>query len=979
MTGIFISYSRKDSKVAHTLMNSFRSIELDVWVDWEDIPPAVGWLDQILQGIEQADAFIFLVSPDSVASEVCNVELEHAHKNAKRIIPIVVRDVDPKSTRDVIRNLNWIFMRENEDFAAGLEKVKVAINLDLDWLQEHRRLQVRALEWDRKKDPSLLLRGGDLRNTSRMIFTKEGKDPAPSELQRQYVQFSRRSERVRTVTWISAALAILIMLVLSLFALNQRQVALANADEAQNQRAIAESNQKTAESNARAALIAKAAADKNAAIANAQRSAARAQIYQSRTGGLFTSTLLAVDSYQRIPSFEAEEILRENISLLPVPVKDIRHEGSILAIKVSPGGDTFVTASDDGTACLVRFESGENLFCSTSSGSVLDAAFGPDGKVLVTSAFSGQVLVLDAESGEVLKELNYGVPVFSVNISPDGELLALARDDARISLVKMSSYEFAGEFSVFGSLSVTAFSPDGNLFAAGSDAGAVTVWDLKSREIITGGAHSGEVRDLTFSPDGFALLSGGTDNCAVLTSPSTGEQMLKVLAEDWVEDVEFSPDGSWFVTASNDFRIRVWDAETGEERLRLLQDSIVNDVKISPDGLWIASTGSDRTVRVWSAADGAEMFQIPLVGEGIVLEFSGDGSYLVAGDELGHVSLWDISTIKSNTRYVRFDEFIERVEMSPQGDWFSASTGGQVWLLDPENFPQPTDPPTDPLIDFFDDDVWEMVMDPAGKMLAVSTAEGHVVTVAIPPGRAGTLIDNGPSQSLAFSPDGSSLYLGSEEGLIQTRSIESGKDGLLWEADQPVYAIAVSSANLLAIGMEDVIVLFDPAAESVIGELESPGLNHLLAFHPDGNLLVSSSLSGNTSFWRMEGNEFKLQNSVTGHPAVSISFTPDGQRLFLGGTDRVLIFDPQSGMEVHRIRQNGDTVDIAFSADGKTLYAASMRTLRFFDISSLTEISEANIVTVACSHLLQNFTAAEWASFFDDEEYRLLCPSLPVP
>lgn len=979
MTGIFISYSRKDSKVAHALMNSFKSIELDVWVDWEDIPPAVGWLDQILQGIEQADAFIFLVSPDSVASEVCNVELEHAHKNAKRIIPIVVRDVDPKSTRDVIRDLNWIFMRESDDFEAALGKVRVAINLDVEWLQEHRRLQVRALEWDRRKDPSLLLRGSDLRNASRMVLEHEGKDPAPSELQHHFIQFSKSSERVRTLSWISAALALLIMLVLSLFALDQRQDALANAAEAQNQRAIAESNQKTAEGNARAALIAKAAADKNAAIAKAQRSAARAQIYQTRTGGLFTSTLLAIDSYQGIPSLEAEEILRENISLLPVPVKEISHEGSILAIKVSPGGDTFVTASDDGTACLVRFESGESLFCSTSSGSVLDAAFGPDGKVLVASASSGQVLILDAESGEVLNELNYGVPVFNVNISPDGELLALARDDARISLVKMSSYEFAGEFSVFGSLSVTAFSPDGDLFAAGSDAGAITIWDLTSREIITGGAHSGEVRDLTFSPDGFALLSGGTDNCAVLTSPSTGEQMLKVLAEDWVEDVEFSPDGSWFVTASNDFRIRVWDAETGEERLRLLQDSIVSDVKISPDGLWIASTGSDRTVRVWSAADGAEMFQIPLEGEGLVLEFSGDGSYLVAGDELGHVSLWDISAIKSNTRYVRFDEFIERVEMSPQGDWFAASTAGQVWLLDPENFPQPTDPPSDPLIDFFDDDVWEMVMDHGGKMLAVSTGEGHVVTIEIPSGRARTLIDNGPSQNLVFSPDGSTLYLGSEDGLIQTRSMASGEDGLLWEADQPVYAIAVSSANVLAIGMEDVIVLFDPAAKSVIRVVESHGLNHLLAFHPDGNLLVSSSLSGNTSFWSVEGSEIKLLNSVIGDPAVSISFTPDGESLFLGGTDRVLIFDPQSGMEVHRIRQNGDTVDLAFSADGKTLYAASMRTLRFFDISSLTEISEENIVPVACSHLLQNFTAAEWKSFFGDDEYRTICASLPVP
>lgn len=96
MTGIFISYSRKDFAIAQKLIKEFESIDLDVWVDWEDIPPAVGWLDQILRGIEQAEVFVFLISPDSIKSEVCNVELEHAHKNAKRIIPIVVRDVVTK-------------------------------------------------------------------------------------------------------------------------------------------------------------------------------------------------------------------------------------------------------------------------------------------------------------------------------------------------------------------------------------------------------------------------------------------------------------------------------------------------------------------------------------------------------------------------------------------------------------------------------------------------------------------------------------------------------------------------------------------------------------------------------------------------------------------------------------------------------------------------------------------------------------------
>lgn len=972
MTGIFISYSRKDSEVAHKLMTVFKSIDLDVWVDWEDIPPAAGWLDQILQGIEAADAFIFLVSPDSVASEVCNVELEHAHKNAKRIIPIVVRDVDPKTTRAVIRDLNWIFMRANDDFDGALKKVQVAINLDVEWLQEHRRLQVRALEWDRKKDPSLLLRGSDLRNASRMVVEHEGKDPAPSELHRHYIRFSKSSERVRTLTWISAGLAILIMLVLSLFALDQRRDALANAAEAGEQRDIAEDN-------ARAALVAKAEADTNAEIAEAQRSAARAQIYQSKTAGLFTSTLLAVDSYQRIPSLEAEGILRENISLLPAPVKELTHKGSVLTIKVSPGGDSFIATSEDGEACLIRFEDGESLFCSTSSGSVLDAAFSPDGTVLVTSADSGQVSILDAKSGELLEELNYGVPVFGVNISPDGRLLALARDDARVTLVKMSSYEFAGEFSVYGNLSVTAFSPDGGLFAAGSDAGAVTFWDLETGDIITGIAHRGEVRDLTFSPDGVSLLSGGTDNCAVLTSTFNGDQMLKVLAEEWVEDVDFSPDGTWFVTASNDFRIRVWDAKTGEERLRFLQDSIVSDVKISPDGLWIASTGSDRSVRVWSAADGAQMFRIPLDGEGSVLAFSGDGSYLAAGDEHGHVSLWDISALRSNTQYVRFDEFIGQVEMGADGEWFAASTAGAVWLLDPDNFPAPTDPPTDPLIDFFDDEVWSLAMDPGGNRLAVSTEGGQVVLLELPSGRANTLIAEGPAQNLAFSADGSSLFLASEEGLVQTRSIEPGGDGILWQADEPVYSMAVSSSNLLAIGLEDALVLFDPVTTSVVGELESPGLNHLLAFNPRGSVLVSSSLSGNTSFWRAEGDGFDLIASVVVDPAVSISFTPDGSRLYLGGTDRVLVFDPVSGVEIYRIRDNSDTVDMAFSPDGQTLFTASLRTLRFFDIASLTEISRDNLVAMACGRLLQNFTAAEWKSFFGDDEYKPICPSLPLP
>src|SRR5687767_12684640 len=147
MAKLFVSYSRRDSVAARKLIETFRSINQDVWVDWESIPPAVDWLEQIFRGIEESDAFIFLISPDSVASEVCKVEITRAAQHNKRIVPIVLRDVDPSTTHENIRKLNWTFLRETDNFEEGLAKVKTAIELDLDWLEEHRRLLVRSLEW----------------------------------------------------------------------------------------------------------------------------------------------------------------------------------------------------------------------------------------------------------------------------------------------------------------------------------------------------------------------------------------------------------------------------------------------------------------------------------------------------------------------------------------------------------------------------------------------------------------------------------------------------------------------------------------------------------------------------------------------------------------------------------------------------------------------------------------------------------------
>lgn len=172
MAKVFISYSRKDIEFAKRLTTELQKNELDFWVDWEGIPPTVDWWKQIEKGIEEADAFLFLISPDSAASKICEQEIDHAVKNSKRIIPLIVRDTKGDESPKQLSHLNWIFFREHDDFNTALQKLLTGIHTDYDWAQNHRRLQVKTLEWERNnKDNGFLLRGKDLLDAEYQLVT----------------------------------------------------------------------------------------------------------------------------------------------------------------------------------------------------------------------------------------------------------------------------------------------------------------------------------------------------------------------------------------------------------------------------------------------------------------------------------------------------------------------------------------------------------------------------------------------------------------------------------------------------------------------------------------------------------------------------------------------------------------------------------------------------------------------------------------
>lgn len=187
----------------------------NAWVDWQDIPPSTDWLKEIFEAIEQAEIFIFVISRFSIESDICSREIEHAVANNKRIIPVVLDDIDSRKIAPHLASINWIFCREGDKLSQVFEDLLSAIHVNYEWVKAHTRLQVRALDWDKKdRKPGYLLDGRDLAESEQWLnwSLAHGENPPPTKLQKEYIASSRKSlvRRKHIITTLAVLSAMLI-------------------------------------------------------------------------------------------------------------------------------------------------------------------------------------------------------------------------------------------------------------------------------------------------------------------------------------------------------------------------------------------------------------------------------------------------------------------------------------------------------------------------------------------------------------------------------------------------------------------------------------------------------------------------------------------------------------------------------------------------------------------------------------------------
>ena len=358
MADVFVSYSRRDTEFVQRIAASIESRGKTVWIDTADIADAEVFPTALRTAIEGSDAFLFVISPTSVASQFCEQEVDYAHSLEKRIVPVLRSTVADADVPEEIRQRNWIPFTEADDYDVSLERLVHAIDTDLQHCKEHTRWLVKALEWEAEgRDRSFLLRGSELKAAeSWLARTPVDADPAPTTLQNEYILASRRAAARRQRALLGVSVAVTAVAIgLGVLALVSRNQAVSSSNTARSQALAAESeNQLSADPE--------------------------------------VSVLLARQAVQVAPIPQAVSALRQamdtsavRLALPTESVTDCKYQASSF-LAYSPDGNRVAGGSCTGEVTVTATSTGRIVYRRHLPVQEDDVAYDPDGRVRAVGA-----------------------------------------------------------------------------------------------------------------------------------------------------------------------------------------------------------------------------------------------------------------------------------------------------------------------------------------------------------------------------------------------------------------------------------------------------------------------------------------------------------------------------------------------------------------------------------------------------------------
>jgi WD40 repeat protein len=1026
---LFISYSRKDRSFVERLSEALKASGQDIWVDLQDIRPSEDWLNAIHSAIEGADAFVFVVSPDSVdPNSICVQEIDHAVTHNKRIIPIVCRPVDTRaiSVPEAIGRLNWVPFFDADGFELSVGQLVAAIETDLEWVKQHTRLLERAVEWDAaKRDDSFLLQKNDLAAAERWLALGPTKEPKPTALQTQYVIDSRTSATKRQRLVLGAvSVGFVITIALAVFAWFQRNEAVSQAN-----------------------------------ISLARQLAAQAEVMASEHPNLLQrGVLLAVESLTRYPTLEADQLLRQGLPLLPRAVgRPIQHHGPVQAVAFSPDRTHVATASWDGTAGVWEAATGRQVFI-LKPGQAYDRinaiAFSPNGAFLATADSRGIAQVWNAADGQPfgLPIQSGTVPVTSVAFSADGSYLATVTErgadvwDIKANLdAKPKVFSTSPRDATFPCtpLSSFVFSPDGN-HAAAACRGQVRIWEIATWNPVVTIPYKirpglrPPLHPIAFSADGKYLASA--DDIHEVASGN----LVHSLYSQWpVSAVTFSQDGDYIALAAGDI-VRLVNASDGVSFAELHHAREIRYSAISPNGREIATASKDNTARIWQvnryAGNGStrEVTRVSHGGAVSSVDFSPDGKYLATASEDGTAGVWQANTVQELAHKTYGDSDAPVVAVSSGGRFLAVSAkdsvqvreavdGREVGQVAYANNSEPNVEIAEASLSQDGRYLWATVRQRRHRSDRGPRPEVQRVARVWDASRGELVLaikyENIPGIAV-FSPD--AKHLVADDGtMLRVWELPGGREvaPIKYESAHDAPVFSPDGAYLAIIEPKAIRIVETSGWREVRSLPIAERTFRVVAFSPNGKYIAAGS-NENVQIQEVTGGRTNMSLPVK--YATAILYAPDGKHIvtanwnFYDAFDRsVRIWNSEDQREVGRLQlleiERASNVDasptrLAFTEDSRYLASENQGATRIWDMSTRREIERwvsqyatqlafspdgnyllsghgttavlrswgpAAMIAEACNRLGRNLDAeAEWRQYLGDQPYRKTCPNL---
>lgn len=603
---VFISYSRRDSEFCVKLAESlrrhgcFEPVYDRSSIDHEDpdlrLSAQDDWWKQLKSMIAACDVMVFVVTPASAASNVCDDEIAHARSLGKRIVAVLRREIDFNTAPERLRALNVeLDFRDDSDFAVAYEALAAELAIDINWHRRGSRLMRQAQQWNIDGRPQgQLLRAGAIDEADGWAASRPCNAPEPGPLLLEFLRASRSKEREDSD--------------------DRRRIIgrafVKPAREMFEDRHIIAGIRLTA-----AGLILSDDIETRLVPELDHRSGFRQAAFSNPARSTFhgpAAAIFSLDGLRIVTTRDNEPVVQVWDRMSGKLIARLRgHTGWVRMAAFAPDGRHVVTASADGTARVWDTEAGIQISClSGHSAHVYTGMFSSDGKRIVTASGDGTARIWNAVSGQEIARLEGHLgEVTWAEFSLDNSRVVTTCQDATARIWSVEGKPALQSLIIHEDETIASLSNDGTRMVTASKGQIVDrivrVWDVATGKEL--GQFQTEIGNFTvvkFSPDGARILTATMEKTASIWDAITFQRLFQLRGHvASILTAAFSPDNTRIVTASDDTTAILWDAAAGDvlNIFKGHQGGILTAI-FSPDGKSLATGGRDQTVRLWDCS-----------------------------------------------------------------------------------------------------------------------------------------------------------------------------------------------------------------------------------------------------------------------------------------------------------------------------------------------------------------------------------------